>query len=132
MREYRITGATDVTGFGLLGHAWELARASKVTLDIESASVPVITGALELAGRGIVTRGDKSNRKYAGENAFVAESVDRGLRSVIFDPQTAGGMLMSVPSDKAQSLLEELREHYPAASVIGNVVERGTHAIRIQ
>jgi selenide, water dikinase len=131
MREYRVAGATDITGFGLLGHGWELARASKVTLEIDSARVPVITGALELAGRGVVTRGDRSNRKYAGDNVTIAENVDRAMKSVMFDPQTAGGMLIALPEAKSEQMLAQLRKHYPWAEIIGRVVDRGEWAIRV-
>jgi selenide,water dikinase len=132
MREHRIAGATDITGFGLLGHSWELARASQVTLEIESASLPLLPGASELARQGILTRGDRLNRKYAGENVSIDESVVPALQSMMFDPQTAGGMLISVPADRAEQLLAQLKQFYPAASAIGRVVERGSHAIVVR
>jgi selenide,water dikinase len=131
MREYRVAGATDITGFGLLGHGWELARASNVTLEIDSTKIPVITGALELAGRGIVTRGDRSNRKYAGNNVTISDRVEKALQSVMFDPQTAGGMLIAVAGDKAHEMESQLVRHYPWAAIVGHVTERGEHAIRV-
>src|SRR6185437_16214389 len=67
MREFGVKGATDVTGFALLGHAWELARASQVTIEIDSSRVPVLSGAMELASAGLLTSGDKTNREYVGE-----------------------------------------------------------------
>lgn len=132
MREYRVAGATDITGFGLLGHGWELARASSVTLEIDSTKVPVIPGALELARSGIVTRGDRSNRNYAGDNVIISDRVDRALQSVMFDPQTAGGMLIAVGAEKAQAMQTQLAKHYPWAAIIARVVERGEHAIRVE
>lgn len=66
MREFGVRGATDVTGFGLLGHAWEVARASKVTLEIIAERVPLLPGALDLAGRKMLTKGDRLNREYVG------------------------------------------------------------------
>lgn len=121
--------ATDVTGFALMGHAWEMARASGVTFEIDSACVPLIPGALELAAAGLLTSGDKSNRRYVGEDAHVSDGVSRALNSLLFDPQTAGGLLISVEEARAAELLSRLRETYPDASLIGRVRERGTHLL---
>ena len=79
MREFGVQGATDVTGFSLLGHAWEMACASNVTVEIDSAAVPLLEGALELAKQGMLTSGDKTNREYVGSDVNVAESVDSNL-----------------------------------------------------
>ncbi len=131
MSEAGAHAATDVTGFALLGHAWEMARASGVTLEVDSASVPLIRGALELAAAGMLTSGDKTNRLYVGEDASLGEGVSRELASLLFDPQTAGGLLISVADERAPSLLASLRERYPEAALIGRVTERGPHLIRV-
>ena len=131
MTEAGASGATDVTGFALLGHAWELARASNVTLEIDAASVPTIPGALELAAAGMLTSGDKSNRRYVGEDVSLSDSVSREMSALLFDPQTAGGLLISVASARADSLLAALRERYADAAVIGRVVERGARLINV-
>ena len=132
MNEFEIRGATDVTGFALLGHAWELARASRVTIEIESARVPLIEGALELAAAGMLTSGDKTNREYVGEDVHIADRVNKQLRSLLFDPQTAGGLLIATASDRAEALLARLRESYPRADIIGRAVERGAHSIVVK
>jgi selenide,water dikinase len=129
MSEAGAHAATDVTGFALMGHAWEMARASGVTFEIDSAGVPLIPGALELAAAGLLTSGDKSNRRYVGEDARVSDGVSRELNSLLFDPQTAGGLLISVEEGRAAELLSRLRETYPDASLIGRVRERGTHLL---
>lgn len=129
MREFKVKGATDVTGFALLGHAWEMARASGITIEIEASAVPLLDGALELATAGLLTSGDKTNREYVGGDVAIAESVDENLVKLLFDPQTAGGMLISVSPERADDLLARLRENYPAAKVIGRVGERGEHSI---
>ena len=131
MREFGVKGATDVTGFALLGHAWEMARASNVTMEIEPARVPLLNGALELAALGVLTSGDKTNREYIGEDIEINESVDENLVKLLFDPQTAGGMLISVSLDRADDLLVRLRENYPQVEIIGRVLERGEHSIVI-
>jgi len=129
MREFGVEGATDVTGFALLGHAWEMARASKVTIEVESGAVPLLEGALELVAAGMLTSADKTNREYVGEDVELDESVDKDLVKLLFDPQTAGGMLISVSPERAADLLVRLRENYPQAEKIGCVLERGEHSI---
>jgi len=129
MREFEVKGATDVTGFALIGHAWEMAKASKVTILIEPGAVPLIEGALELAAAGMLTSGDKTNREYIGEDIEIGPSVDANLAKLLFDPQTAGGMLIAISADRADALLERLRENYPRAQKIGRVVEPGERAI---
>jgi selenide, water dikinase len=132
MVEAEAHAGTDVTGFALLGHAWEMARASSVTLEINSASVPLIAGALELADAGLLTSGDKSNRLYVGDDVTIDESVGKPLASLLFDPQTAGGVLISIADSRAAELLARLRENYPDAAIIGRVRERGTHLLVIK
>ena len=129
MRDFGVRGATDVTGFALLGHAWELARASKVTIEIDSSRVPLLPGALELAGQGMLTSGDKTNREYVGDDVEISGEVGKELRSLLYDPQTAGGLLISIAADRAEALLARLGETYPQASVIGRVVERGARSL---
>ena len=129
MREFGVEGATDVTGFALLGHAWEMARASKVTIEVESGAVPLLEGALELVAAGMLTSADKTNREYVGGDVEIDESVDKDLVKLLFDPQTAGGMLISVSPDRAADLLVRLRENYPQVEKIGRVLERGEHSI---
>ena len=132
MSEAGASAATDVTGFALLGHAWEMARASDVTLEIESARVPLIPGALELAEAGMLTSGDKTNRRYVGEDITMGDEVSRELVSLLFDPQTAGGLLISIDSRRAANLLATLRETYADAAIIGRVAEYGTHLLSVR
>ena len=129
MREFDVRGATDITGFGLIGHGWELARGSQATLEIDSLRVPLIPGALDLARQGLLTSGDKSNRSYVGDDIQIAEQVTKELTSLLFDPQTAGGMLISIAADKAEPMLTELRRTYPAAAPIGRVLPKSAHSI---
>jgi len=131
MRDFGVKGATDVTGFALIGHAWEMACASKVTIEIDSARVPVLEGALELAAQGMLTSGDKTNREYVGDDVEIADSVSKEMRHLLFDPQTAGGMLMAMPQERSDALLDRLREHYGQASIIGRIAGRGSKSIMI-
>jgi selenide, water dikinase len=131
MREFGVKGATDVTGFALIGHAWEMAKASKVTIEINPASVPLLDGALELATAGLLTGADKTNREYVGEDIEIDESVDKNLVKLLFDPQTAGGMLISISADRANDLLARLRESYPVAEIVGRVSKPSEHSIAV-
>ena len=132
MSEAGAHAATDVTGFALLGHAWEMARGSDVTLEIDSSRVPLIEGALELAAQGLLTSGDKTNRRYVGDDVEINDAVGQELSSLLFDPQTAGGLLISISEERAAPLLSRLRETYPDASIIGRVRERDAHLISVR
>ena len=131
MREFGVKGATDVTGFGLLGHAWEMANGSQVTLEIAAARVPLIAGAYELAEQGLLTSGDRSNRRYVGDDVLLSESLRQPMACLLFDPQTAGGLLIAIGAAHAEAMLERLRETYADAAIIGRVTERGPHAITV-
>ena len=132
MREFGVKGATDVTGFALIGHAWEMAKASEVTIELHARAVPLLDGALELATAGLLTSGDKSNRAYVGKEVEIARGVDENLIKLLYDPQTAGGMLVAVPPAAAKDALVRLRENYPHAAVIGQVTERRDHTLVIR
>jgi len=122
MREFGVRGATDITGFGLLGHAWELAKASQVTLEIVAERVPILPGALELAHRKMLTKGDKVNREYVGDDVMIDIDITKETTSLLYDPQTAGGMLIAIASDRAEAMLARLREAYAQAAIIGRVI----------
>ncbi|MDQ1524618.1 MAG: selenide, water dikinase [Pyrinomonadaceae bacterium] len=132
MQEFGAHAATDVTGFALLGHAWEVARGSGVTIEIEAERVPLIAGAHELAAQGLLTSGDKTNRQYVGDDIELGVEVSQPLASLMFDPQTAGGLLISINPAHADALLARLREIYPDAARIGRVVARGAHSLIVR
>lgn len=129
MREFGVRGATDITGFGLLGHAWELAKASQVTLEIEAARVPLLPGALDLARRKMLTQGHRTNREYVGNDVFFETHISKEMASLLYDPQTAGGMLISISAAKADALHARLRETYADAAIIGRVTEKGARSL---
>ncbi len=130
--KFDVKGATDVTGFALLGHAWEMACASNVTIAIDSARVPLIEGALELASAGCLTGADKTNREYVGEDVSVTEGLDPNLTKLFYDPQTAGGLLLAIPAERAGQLLDELRQNYPRAEIIGRAIDKSEKRILVK
>ncbi len=116
MQKVGVHACTDVTGFGLLGHAYEMARASKVTLVIEAQRVPLLPDVLKLIRQGMLTRGDKNNREYVGDTVEIAGEVSPEMQSALFDPQTAGGLLISTPKANAELLSAAIN-----VSIIGEV-----------
>ncbi len=117
MQEVGANACTDVTGFGLLGHAFEMAKASNVTLEIESNKVQLLPDVLELIEQKMLTRGDKNNRLYIGENIKIKKNVSGEMQSALFDPQTAGGLLISLTKEKAEIYLNKVK----SAKIIGKV-----------
>jgi selenide,water dikinase len=119
---------TDITGFGLIGHAFEMAKASNVTLIIESEKVPLLPDVIELIEAGMLTRGDKNNRLYVGDTVTIAEQVSGPMQSALFDPQTAGGLLVSLPTESAAEYLVEVE----SSRVIGEVRELSGKLIEVK
>ncbi len=114
-----VHGCTDITGFGLLGHAREFALGSNVRLSIEAERVPLLGGALEYARSGATPGGLKNNREYVSNNVRVEAGIDEALLALLYDPQTSGGLLLSMPEQDAA----DLAGRYPAAVRIGVVAE---------
>jgi len=112
---------TDITGFALLGHAFELAKASDVTLEIESNNVPLLPDVIALISQGMLTRGDKNNRIYVGNTVAMSDNVSSEMQSALYDPQTAGGLLAAVPPARAEAGLAALRALGETAAIIGTV-----------
>ena len=127
MQELGVNACTDITGFGLLGHVYEMATASSVTVTIDSTTVSLLPNVLELISQGMLTRGDKNNRSYVGETVVFSDSVSSIMQSALFDPQTAGGLLISIPSEKSRAFLEGV----PGSHVIGTVSSRGRHLVEV-
>ena len=125
MLQFDVHGCTDVTGFGLLGHAREMALASGVSLEIHAASVPLLPGALDAALAGAVPAGLKNNREFV--DCAVVSSLDGPLADLLYDPQTSGGLLVSLPESDAAALLKLL----PGARRIGRVVQQSLKAIYV-
>jgi selenide, water dikinase len=126
LRPFEPNAVTDVTGFGLLGHAHELAERSGVRVVLEADALPALPGALELAEQGVVTGGDRRNREFAGD--AVESSADAPREALAYDPQTAGGLLVSLPVDRAVALEATFAAAGLALSRIG-AVEAGSGVV---
>ena len=125
--------ATDVTGFGLAGHATEMAQASGVTVALDVARFPELPGALEAFRRGYKTRASRSNREYLLPVMQVDEQVDSERLELAFDAQTSGGLLIAVPQSRAEQVVAAVRERGGLfATIIGQVLERQEAALLIR
>jgi selenide,water dikinase len=127
MLRFDVHGCTDVTGFGLIGHAREMAAASRVTLEIAVACVRFLPGAVEYARLGAVPGGLKNNREFAACAVETARGLAPEIEDLLYDPQTSGGLLIAVSEKDAGELEKRLEDAYR----IGRVVERGEKAIRL-
>jgi len=132
MMKFGATAATDITGYGLLGHAYEMAEASQVTIRIFSELLPLLPEALQLAEAGMIPGGATANREYLeGKCRFNAE-LDPNLEHVLYDPQTSGGLFIAVTGDKCRSFEEALSEGRVFAQYVGEVTPRGDYPLEIQ
>jgi selenide, water dikinase len=129
--QYDIHGMTDITGFGLIGHSRELALASGVSLEIDSREIPILSGALESIHAGFIPGGLNANRDFAECVVEGKENVSDDLWTLLFDPQTAGGLLISVNASECENLVRELRSAGIRAANIGQVLSEGKPLIRV-
>lgn len=122
MVKHGANACTDVTGFGLAGHAMQLAKASGVVLNFNVNVLPLLRGALWAVGEKLLTRGDKSNRIYTNEFVVNKGTVNTQKEHLLYDPQTSGGLLVSIPESRAEQLLKEIADNGDeAARIVGYV-----------
>lgn len=133
LKHVTVNSCTDITGFGLAGHAFEMADGSDVTVVLDSKLIPVAEGAIENASMGLVPAGAYRNAEYIKGKYHFDESVTEAMRDIIFDPQTSGGLMVSLPADQVDTLLKYYEEHLDTAfAVIGHVEEKSEHALVIK
>jgi selenide, water dikinase len=121
MLEIGVLAATDVTGFGLIGHLLEMLDEN-LGADLDAGAVPMLPDAIELAGRGVYPGGSERNLR-AGTSLADGSAVDENVAKVLFDAQTSGGLLIAVRPEKAEALLEGLRSRGVSGARIGKIVE---------
>ena len=133
-----IDGCTDITGFGLIGHATEMAKAGNVTLDLFTSKVPIFERALEMASMGIIPAGAYRNRDYVGGDvtSFLSKDPEKDAKlrarvDCLYDPQTSGGLLIAVNEKYVQFLIEQLKEQGCVAEVIGQFKKKTSHFIEL-
>jgi len=132
MRSYDVHAATDITSFGLAGHAAKLATGSGVTLRIEESDLPLLAGTLELCRDGMIPGGGRRNREHYGPKVRISDEVSEEMQEILFDPQTSGGLLIAVPEPQAMQLIAKLhRSGSSEAALIGSVINRSGFAIEV-
>ncbi len=129
------TGAracTDITGFGLLGHTAEMAEASDVSMEIWAKEIPLLPGTMDMAAMGMIPAGAYNNRQYLQEKVNFKGQIKSELELALFDPQTSGGLLIAIPQDKADRLMQKLAgAGVDSAAIIGRVLKQGDYLIDI-
>ncbi|NPA37539.1 MAG: selenide, water dikinase SelD [Chlorobi bacterium] len=132
MQKYGVRAATDVTGFGLAGHAMKMAQASGVTMILNSESVPLLKGAYDLADIGCIPGACFRNQEYVADNIMFEDDVIYEYQMLMLDAQTSGGLLICAPENEVDKMLKDLRNSgYPDSAVVGKVVEKEKKFIRI-
>ena len=132
LRKHKVHAVSDVTGFGIMGHAQEMASGSGVTLVIESAKLPLLRSAVRLAEKGYVTGGCKRNKDYLDDKISIEPSIREGLVEVALDPQTSGGLLIAIAKRQAAKLVEDLHAAgVTAACEVGYAVSQQKPWVRL-
>ncbi len=126
-----VHAATDVTGFGVLGHGLHLAEGSGVTLELNASAVPLLEHAADTLARNILTKAHRSNTEYVQGHTLGRETLSETAWWTLTDPQTSGGLLLSVDSEQADALLDRIRPNFPKAVIVGHVSEQQEKALNL-
>ncbi len=121
MVNHNPSSVTDITGYGLMGHAFEMADGSDVTIRIKADNLPVLPKALEFAEKGMVPGGTNANMEFLEGKYQISSDIDKNLIPVLFDPQTSGGLFISIPVSHCEAFEKELTEKNILAICIGSV-----------
>ena len=123
MADYEVKCATDITGFGLVGHALKMAEGSGVSIRLEAQKVPVFDEVIGLIDMGVIPGATFRNKEYAEEFCAFNDNIDYNHKMLLFDAQTSGGLFMCAPGDKAAEMVEKLKQAgYPMTSIVGEVI----------
>ncbi len=132
MADFQVNACTDITGFGLVGHLAEMVSGSGVGIRIDSRSLPIFSEAMEFASMGLIPAGAYKNRKFRESMADISSDIPLALADILFDPQTSGGLAISVDKNQAEHMLDSLHQKgVEWARIIGEVIP-GSEKIRVQ
>ncbi len=131
IRKYNIHSCTDITGFGLLGHAYEMASGSNVSLEFDYNRIPIMEGVVEMVQKEIIPGGAYNNRKYLENFIEISNIIPANLSHILYDPQTSGGLLFSLSENDAENILKDLKTVIPHCEIIGNVTAKKSKDIFI-
>jgi selenide, water dikinase len=124
LQDYQVNAVTDVTGFGLLGHAFEMAEGSNAALHLTYSSIPLLSGTRELAEAGVIPGGSKANHLWLNDVVSYDSTLTEVEQLILCDAITSGGLLISLPKDQASKYIDELQKHSSCGWVIGEVKDR--------
>ena len=127
-----VNSCTDITGFSLIGHSYEMANGSNKTLEIFSNDIPIISETLNYAQMGILPEGMYNNLDYLKDKFIKSNNIKQELIDVLLDPQTSGGLLLSMPEKDAKEYLSRMEQFTPHCKIIGHVIEKQNHPIIIK
>jgi len=132
MNKFGVKAATDITGFGLLGHALKLADGSKVSIRIDSEKIPYLLNVMDLIEMGCIPGAAFRNQEFTSDSCHFEPSVDYNHKMLVLDAQTSGGLLMSVKQEDVDGIIEELKFHgYPDTCVVGEVIKRNDKSVYV-
>jgi len=133
MTEFGANACTDITGFGFLGHLLEMMEESSTKAIINSSSLPLLPDVLSFVEKGFLTGGGLENYKFASKDVEIDGEVSRELVMVLYDPQTSGGLLVSIPEEMAEDYMESiLKRGVDEARIVGRVVEESEKRIIVK
>lgn len=127
-----VNSVTDITGFGLLGHALEMAEGSDVTIDIDYKAIPLIKNSLEYARMGLVPAGSYANKAHIGDKVTFEVDVEDDIKDVLYDPQTSGGLMISVSKEDSEKVLNNLKGSNLPYAIIGQVKQYKNNFINVK
>jgi selenide, water dikinase len=130
MQKYDVRCATDITGFGLAGHALKLAKASRVSLEINTEKLPIFEGVNQLIDMACIPGACFRNLEFTESQTSYAQSLSYNHKIITLDAQTSGGLLICCKKEKANLILQELKQYYPKTAIIGKVIKDGNEVVR--
>jgi selenide,water dikinase len=132
MMKYSVNSATDITGFGLLGHTLKMALGSNVSIRLYSKRVPVLVGVMELIDLGVIPGAGFRNLEYAEKDCFFSDTLDYNRKMLLADAQTSGGLLLSIAAAEADSLISDLKKAGEGCSVVGEVINKAEKFVYVE
>jgi len=132
MLNHKVTSATDITGYGLMGHAFEMADGSNVTIKIYSQNLPILPNALELADQGMITAGAGSNRAFLEGRYTLHGKINSNIEHILFDPQTSGGLLMAIPEKESEFFETDAKEKGIDIAFIGVIESKSEFPLIVE
>lgn len=132
LKNLSVNSCTDITGFSLIGHGYEMASGSNKTIEFYSNSIPLLNDSLEYASMGIIPEGMYNNLEYLKDIFRCDSSVTQEMQDVLLDPQTSGGLLLSMPEKDALEFISRMELNNPWTRIIGTVTDKQSHSIIIK